>query len=91
MSEDEGTQRFGNVIILYTLSKSGFNSCNSMFDAGLNKQASRFPTALPVRNVAFHYCYHDALLVPALSAVQLAVGASGRVRFRAHYGEILTF
>jgi hypothetical protein len=43
--------------------------------------------ALPMRVVGMHYCYDSFKMRPMMSLAMLVMGATSRVRFRAHYGE----
>jgi hypothetical protein len=44
---------------------------------------------LPMRVVGMHYCYDSFKMRPMMSLAMLVMGATSRLRFRAHYGECI--
>jgi hypothetical protein len=83
--EDEDVQRKGFVKVVYNVDMGKLPTLDTdlMF-----KGAPVIFAALPFRMAAMHCCYDDSLIRPAISAMQHAIGRSGRIRFRAHYGTL---
>eukprot|EP00980_Cylindrotheca_fusiformis_P030607 scaffold25091_cov147-Cylindrotheca_fusiformis.AAC.7 len=80
--EDEETQKNGVVMI----------GLNTGKDRVMNREAAwavhKMARVLPMRVVGIHFCYDALMLLPMVSLAMLVMGATRRVRFRAHYGKI---
>ena len=83
--EDENFQKKGVVAIYYVHSTGDSPKLDSEF-VSHNRRISE---CLPLRAVAFHFCYDDSRLRPAMTMVQLFIGPRGRIRFRPHFGKII--
>ena len=82
LAHDVDAQKTGLVMIRYCVDAKIFNPA----DAELKRKATFLPGALPLKVMAYHYCYNDIMAVPAMSISQMLIGMAWRVRFRAHYG-----
>lgn len=78
--EDEETQKSGFVMVGYNCGPRRVIDRKSAF-AILSMRRN-----LPVRIVTTHYCHDDFKTRPMMTVAMLVMGASQRVRFRAHYG-----
>lgn len=80
--EDPETQRNGIVMV----------GLNTGKDRNMNRSAAwavqKLARLLPMRLVGIHFCYDDFMMLPMMSLAMLVMGASRRVRFRAHYGKM---
>ena len=81
MLEDPETQKSGLVMV----------GTNTGKDARVDRSAvwniqRIYSHALPMRIVSIHYCYDNFAVRPMMTLAMLVMGASSRVRFRAHYG-----
>lgn len=55
-------------------------------DAEFKRQCAWMPGAVPLKVMAYHFCYNDATALPAMALTQMMMGMAWRIRFRAHYG-----
>lgn len=79
--EDEETQKKGIVLLGYNM------GAKSVVDRPAVWAIEKLRKALPMRVVGMHYCYDSFKMRPMMSLAMLVMGATSRVRFRAHYGE----
>lgn len=81
MIEDIETQRKGHIII----------GCNVGPKRTVDRQCAfnihKVRRAMPLRQCGIHFCYDDLRMIPMMTMAMLFMGASGRVRFRPHYGD----
>ena len=80
--EDEQTQKLGIVMVGYNCGPNRTVDRKSAFAI----QSLR--RHLPMRMVSIHYCYDDFKMRPMMTIAMLVMGASQRVRFRAHFGTL---
>ncbi len=85
--KDVQVQRKGFVKVVFNVGMGGIPNIDT--DLFLRGAPVLFEV-LPFRMAAVHFCYDDPMIRPALTAVQHAIGRSGRIRFRAHYGKYQT-
>lgn len=74
------TQRNGIIFIACSVGP------NRRVDRQLGWNLHKVRAALPVRTVGMHFCYDDVRIIPMMTVGMLVMGATGRVRVRAHYG-----
>ena len=80
--EDVETQRNGVVLV-------GINvGPKRAVDRTAVWTTQRVRKTLPIRVTGMHYCYDDFKMRPMMSIAMLVMGATSRVRFRAHYGAL---
>jgi hypothetical protein len=79
--EDSDTQKSGIVLVGYNMGEM------RLVDRPAVWAIQRLRKVLPMRVVGMHYCYDDFKMRPMMSIAMLVMGATGRVRFRAHYGK----
>jgi hypothetical protein len=79
--EDEETQKLGIVLLGYNM------GAKSVVDRPAVWAIQKLRKALPMRVVGMHYCYDSFKMRPMMTLAMLVMGATSRVRFRAHYGE----
>ncbi len=80
---DIDAQKLGMVAIRYCVDAKIFDSS----DAEYKRSASFLPGALPLKVMAYHFCYNNPMAIPVMSVTQMLIGMAWRVRFRAHYGK----
>jgi len=78
--EDVETQRNGIVMVGYNM------GAKRVVDRGLAFAIQFVMRILPFRIVSIHYCYDDVRFRVMMTLAMLMMGASRRVRLRAHYG-----
>ena len=86
MIQDESVQKKGFVFLNFTFEKT--NMMMSIL-AGRAKNVGDLDAALPLKLVAFHYCYDDHRIRPFAEMVQMAFGSNTRLRLQMHYGKML--
>jgi hypothetical protein len=87
MLEDEEAQRKGMVFILYDV--QNLTGIQRMTVPGVATASTKMIDSIPFRLTGLHYCYDDPMIRPAISIIQHIIGTHGRLRFRAHFGEML--
>lgn len=79
--EDEDTQKSGLVIVGYNMGPRRVIDRKAAFAIqSLRKH-------LPFHLASIHYCHDDFRSRPMMTVAMLVMGATTRVRFRAHYGK----
>lgn len=87
---DVEAQKKGVVLLRYCVHAHIYDPNDKGLKSAIGNSAG-LPSTLPIKINAFHFCYHDAKMIPAMSLMQMVIGMAWRVRFRAHYGESYVF
>ena len=82
--QDVETQKLGLVLVGYNMGEK------RVVDRMAVYAIQKVRKVLPMRVMGMHYCYDDFKLRPMMTLAMLVMGATGRVRFRAHYGAFLS-
>ena len=85
LEEDEKMQRNGIVDILYNAGARNLNP-NYKHDTDVILKSHNLWISLPFRFVGVHFCYDGRQSPVVMGLLQMALGMSNRVRFRAHHG-----
>ncbi|CAJ1959509.1 unnamed protein product [Cylindrotheca closterium] len=83
-AESVETQKKGVVVVVWGI--GGKNTTTRRLSASTFWKVAEVQKSLPLKVVAFHFCYDNMLLRPVLSTIQMGCGFFTGVRFRAHYG-----